>query len=249
MRRGRFAIGLLALLLWASSCTTRSDTDLVVFGAASLTDVLTEAERQFEADHPDVDVVLNLGGSNALREQIRLGADADLFIPADQSIVTEAIAVGDLRASETPIATNSLAVAVPAGNPAGVSGLDDFAQADLLLGICAEAVPCGQLARAAFDSAGVIPSIDTDEPDVRSLLAKIAAGELDAGIVYASDIATDPAVDQVDFPHEHQQVNTYVIAPTANAPNLPLAQDFVDFLQVDEGRSIIERFGFQAATR
>ena len=247
MRTGGIAIGLIAVLFVLSSCSNRSDTDLVVFGAASLTELLQEAERQFEQDKPDVDVILNLGGSNALREQIRSGADADLFIPADQRIIEESIAAGDLVTPQTAIATNKLAIAVPAGNPANVSGLEDFSQSALLLGLCAEAVPCGQLARAAFQSAGVTPSIDTDEPDVRSLLGKIAAGELDAGVVYVSDIATDPKVDRVDIADQHQQINTYVIAPTATAANLALAQDFIDFLQLREGRNIIEQFGFEAA--
>ena len=232
-----------------ASCSNRSDGDLVVFGAASLTDVLQQAERQFEQDHSDINVILNLGGSNTLREQIRNGADADLFVPADQAIIAEAILAGDVLASETVIARNKLAIAVPAGNPASISGLANFAESDLLLGVCTEVVPCGQLARAAFESAGVTPSVDTDEPDVRSLLAKIAAGELDAGIVYLSDIASDPAVDQVEISERDQQFNTYVIAPTAAANNIPLAEEFIDFLRFGEGRDIIEQFGFQAADR
>lgn len=246
---GGFAVGGLALCLLATSCSARSDDDLVVFGAASLTDVLQAAEEQFEQDNPGIDVVLNLGGSNALREQIRSGADADLFIPADPEIMAEAIAAGDVDGPETAIARNELAIAVPAGNPADVQSLSDFARPELLLGICASAVPCGQLARAAFATSDIDPSLDTEEPDVRSLLAKVAGGELDAGVVYISDVAADPRVELVALKAWEQQSTTYVIAPTSGATNAAAAKRFVDFLQQGEGRSIIQQFGFGSVSR
>lgn len=239
-------IGLALSLVVLSSCSNRSENELVVFGAASLTDVLQQAETQFEQANPGVDVVLNLAGSNALREQLRNGADADLFIPADEALMAEAIQAGDVSGPDTPIARNALAIAVPTGNPAGVTELADFSRPSLVLGVCAEAVPCGQLARAAFATSGISPSVDTAEPDVRSLLAKVASGELDAGIVYLSDVAADPDVELVPLKEVEQQFNTYRIAPTA-AANEPAAQQFIDFLAAGEGRSIFQRFGFEAA--
>ena len=91
--------------------------------------------------------------------------------------------------------------------------------------------------------------VGISELEITTDQRKIAAGELDAGIVYLSDIASDPAVDQVEISERDQQFNTYVIAPTAAANNIPLAEEFIDFLRFGEGRDIIEQFGFQAADR
>jgi molybdate transport system substrate-binding protein len=85
-------------------------------------------------------------------------------------------------------ATNALTIAVPRDNPAGVDEIADLADASLLVGSCAVGVPCGDLGAEVFALAGVEPSIDTYEPDVRSLLTKIADGELDAGLVYTTDL-------------------------------------------------------------
>ena len=69
-----------------------------------------------------------------------------------------------------------------------MTGLADFAREDLLIGLCAEDVPCGDFGREALANADVAPAIDTNEPDVRALLTKIEVGELDAGIVYVTDV-------------------------------------------------------------
>ena len=160
--------------------------ELLVSAAASLTDAFAEIESAFEEANPDVDVVLNLGSSSALREQILEGAPADVFASANTSNMDQVAEAGELSGEAEIFATNSLQIAVPTGNPGGVTGLEDFAREELLIGLCAEDVPCGDFGRQALAKAGVIPSIDTNEPDVRALLTKIEAGELDAGITYVT---------------------------------------------------------------
>ena len=113
-------------------------------------------------------------------------------------------------------------MAVPAGNPAGITGLDDFSDEALLIGLCAEEVPCGDFGRQALENAGVTPAIDTNEPDVRALLTKIAEGELDAGIVYVTDVLAPDFADDVEgieIPAEVNVVAEYPIVALTNAPN------------------------------
>jgi molybdate transport system substrate-binding protein len=93
----------------------------------------------------------------------------------------------------------------------------------------------------------VTPAIDTNEPDVRALLTKVGAGELDAGITYVTDvISTGGAVDGVDIPPEVNVVATYPIAMLTAAPNPDAAAAFVDFVLSDEAQAILARYGFAA---
>ena len=136
---------------------------------------------------------------------------------------------------------------MPAGNEAGVTGLDDFANPDLLIGLCAEEVPCGEFGREALANAGVTPSIDTNEPDVRSLLTKVEAGDLDAGIVYVTDVlAAGDAVEGIDIPADENVIATYPIAALTDAANAEVADAFVEFVLSDEGQEILDSYGFDA---
>ena len=220
--------------------------ELLVSAAASLTDALAEIEAEFETANPEVDVVLNLGSSSSLREQILEGAPADVFASANTSNMDQVIEAGEAESGEIFV-TNLLQIAVPAGNPAGIAGLEDFANEDLLIGLCAEDVPCGDFGRQALENGGITPAIDTNEPDVRALLTKIEAGELDAGITYVTDVlSTDGAVEGVDIPDDVNVVAEYPIAALTNAPNPDAAAAFVDFVLSDEGQAILASYGFQS---
>ena len=123
--------------------------------------------------------------------------------------------------------------------------MEDFDREDLLIGLCAEAVPCGAFARQALENAQVTAAIDTNEPDVRALLTKIEAGELDAGITYVTDVAsTGGGVDGIDIPIDVNAVTEYPIATLVDAPNSGAAAAFVAFVISDEGRFILESHGF-----
>lgn len=218
--------------------------EVLVSGAASLTDALGEIEAAVEAVYPDVDVVLNLGASSALREQIIEGAPADVFASASTSNMEKVVEAGEVAGDPTVFTTNLLQIAVPEGNPAGIAGLDDFSREEILIGLCAEAVPCGDFARVALSGAGVTAAIDTNEPDVRALLTKIELGELDAAITYVTDVASTDRVDGVDIPIEQNVVAEYPIAVLAGAPNPDAAEAFVAFVLSDEGQAILSRRGF-----
>ncbi len=189
--------------------------------------------------------MLNLGSSSTLREQILEGAPADVFASANTSNVDQVVEAGENADDPEIFVTNSLQIAVPEGNPGGVTGLADFANEDLVIGLCAEEVPCGEFGREALANAGVTPSIDTDEPDVRALLTKVEAGEVDAGIVYVTDVmSTEGAVEGIDIPEEDNVVAEYPIVALNGAPNPDGAAAFVEFVLSDEGQSILADFGF-----
>jgi molybdate transport system substrate-binding protein len=242
--RGWIVVVLAAL---ATGCggPAPAEVQLLVSAAASLTDAFHEIELAFEADRPQVDVILNLGASSALREQILAGAPADVFASANLSNMEQVEEAGEVAGEARVFTHNLLQIAVPAGNPAAVTGLADFANARLLIGLCAEEVPCGSFGRQALEKAGVSPSIDTNEPDVRALLTKIEAGELDAGITYMTDVAAaGGTVLGIDIPDAYNVVAEYPIAVLANAPHPETASDFVEFVLSAEGQAILAAYGF-----
>jgi molybdate transport system substrate-binding protein len=230
-----------------ASASSGLEGDLLVSAAASLTDAFAEVESAFEAANPGVDVLLNLAGSSVLREQILEGAPADVFASANNFNMDQVVEAGEVDGDPEIFVRNLLQIAVPSGNPAGVTGLDDFANVDLLIGLCAEDVPCGDFGRTALENAGVTPAIDTNEPDVRALLTKIEVGELDAGITYVTDVlSTHGAVEGVDIPEEFNVIADYPIATLVNAPNPDAAPAFVAFVLSAEGQAILNSYGFSS---
>ena len=240
----RRRVGLVALLA-ALGCSSGegSEGTVTVFAAASLTDAFTEMAGAFEQS-AGVDVQLNFGPSSALRNQILEGAPADVFAPADEANM-EAVVEGGEAEDPTVFARNRLEIAVPAGNPGAVEGRGDFADPDLLIGLCAEEVPCGRLAREVLARAGVEPAVDTNEPDVRALLTKIASGDLDAGLVYRTDVrAAGSDVDGIGVPGRAVET-LYPISVLERADDSEPAAVFVDFVLSDAGQAILRDAGFQ----
>ena len=235
----------LALVTGCGSTSSRTGRqELIVSAAASLTDAFAAIEATFEERHPDVDVILIFGGSLALREQILVGVAVDVFASANPENMNLVVSAGEIDGTPETLAFNRLEIAVPIGNPAGVSGPSDFGRSELFLGLCVAAVPCGAFARETLAAAGVDPSIDTEEPDVRALLTKIEAGELDAGIVYATDVEASGGVEGIAVDDEFNVSARYVIAPLSRSNEPELARAFVDFTRSTDGRAILGASGF-----
>ncbi|WP_443217699.1 molybdate ABC transporter substrate-binding protein [Saccharothrix sp. CCNWYY140] len=221
--------------------------DITVFAAASLTESFTKLGKDFEAAHPGAKVTFNFAGSSALAQQLNQGAPADVFASAAPANMKQVTDTGTVKAAPTTFAKNTLQIVVPKGNPGGVTGLADFARADLKIALCAEQVPCGAAAKKVFEAAGVTARPDTLEQDVKAALAKVALGEVDAALVYRTDVkAAGDKVEGKDFPEAAEVVNAYVIAPVATASNSVGAQAFLDHVVSAEGRAVLAEAGFAA---
>lgn len=259
------AAGVLALAATLGACssdgsgddatteaTTTSDTatdqlsgDLTVYAAASLQNTFEELATMFEAEHPDVSITFSFGASSTLSQQIDSGAPVDVFAAANTSTMD---AVADLTDGPEVFAHNSLEIVVPAGNPAGVTGLADFADANLTIALCAEDVPCGSAAVKAFAAAGITPAPDTYEKDVTATLTKAVLGEVDAALVYRTDvISAGDDVEGIEFPEAADARNDYPIATLADAANPEAAAAFMAFVLSDEGQTVLTDAGFDAA--
>ena len=218
---------------------------LTVFAAASLTDVFAELGDRLSADHPDLEVQFNFAGSPALATQIVQGAPADVFASANEEQMAVVSDAG-LAADPVVFTSNGLQIAVPRGNPAGVTGLADFAREELALAVCAPEVPCGAAGEKLFAAAGVTAVPDTQEEDVRAALTKVELGEVDAALVYESDVASaGGSVEGVDVPEAEEAVNRYPIGALRDAPNPDAAAAFVGLVLSEEGQRALADAGFR----
>jgi molybdate transport system substrate-binding protein len=222
---------------------------ITVFAAASLTDAFDRLGKDFEAVHPGAKVSFNFAGSASLREQILAGAPADVFASANEANMSPVVGAGVVSGSATPFVTNQLEIAVPSGNPGKVTGLADFANSKLLIGLCAPEMPCGEFGREALSKAGIEPSVDTNETDVRSLLTKLEAGELDAGIVYRTDVqAAGDQVNGIEIPADDNVTAVYPIVRLSTSKNPSTADAFVQYVRSAQGQATLRGFGFGPPT-
>jgi molybdate transport system substrate-binding protein len=224
---------------------------LTVFAAASLTDVFTQLGDLLERAHPGLDIRFNFAGSSALAAQIAQGAPADVFASADEAQMTK---VADAGLADEPelFASNPLMLVFPPDNPgritrpeSGRPSLADLLDHDLTLAVCAPQVPCGAAAAKLLGEAGLGDAPDTYEDDVRSVLTKVQLGEVDAGLVYVSDVhAAGDTVTAVAFEQSAADINRYPISVLHDSPNPAAAQAFVDLVLSDAGQQVLRDAGF-----
>ena len=232
----------LALPLLLGSCAANDDasTVITVSAAASLSEAFTEIGEAFEQRNPDVTVRFNFAGSSTLAEQINAGAPVDVFAAASDEAMDRAQTELEERRA---FASNALSIAVPPGNPAGITSLQDLAQPSVTLVVCDAPVPCGAAALALFDMNGLDVTPSSLEPDVRAVLTKVITDEVDAGIVYRSDvIAAGDQVESIEIPDSSNVTTTYPIAIVKGASST--ARDFMDFVLSADGQAIVRQWGF-----
>ena len=259
LTRANLAAQTLLALLLLTACNPAPTHDLHVFAAASLREALAETADAFQRANPNVRVVPNLAGSQLLRLQIESGARADLVISANPNHLEALQRAGLLLAPPTVVATNALVLAVPAGNPASVSGIAALGQPNRRLVMATESVPAGAYARqmlalhaAALGQPGfadsVLQRVISFETNVRQVAAKLELGEADAGFVYRTDVLASNGRLQVIQTPPHVQVTAhYPAAILRDAPNPELAQRFLTFLHSPEAQAILTRHGFAPA--
>ncbi|MEU8082117.1 molybdate ABC transporter substrate-binding protein [Micromonospora sp. NPDC049101] len=220
---------------------------VTVFAAASLTESFTRIGRDFEAANPGSTVTLNFAGSSALANQVNQGAPADVFASAAPATMATVTGAGNADGAPSVFARNQLVIAVPRGNPAGVTGLADLGRPGVKVALCANQVPCGAAARTALDAAGVALTPVTLEQDVKGALAKVRLGEVDAALVYRTDTrAASADVTAVEFPESARAVNDYPIVALKDAPNPAGARALVAYVRSAPAQAVLAEAGFQA---
>ena len=231
----------------AGATSPRVTGTVTVFAAASLTESFTRIGKDFEATNPGAKVTFNFAGSSALATQVNQGAPVDVFASASPTNLKTVSDAGNTEGTPTTFVRNQLVIAVPRGNPKHVTGLADLGTPGLKVALCAEQVPCGAAAKKVLDTAGIKLTPVTLEQDVKSALAKVKLGEVDAALVYRTDAkAAASDVDGVEFAESAGAINEYPIAVLKGAPNKDGARAFVAYVLSAEAKAILTAAGFQA---
>lgn len=256
MKKIQFGAALLLALLLQT--VTWGQTQITIYAAASLADVFEALARDFESQNPGVEVLFSFGGSSELAAQLSEGAPADLFASANARQMSVAQEAGRTAGEAAVFARNRLALVVPSDNPAGIGGLADLMQPGVALVVASEGVPVRDYtetmlsALATSDGYGETyvtafrANIVSEEPNARQVVAKIALGEADAGIVYASDVTPDvrESVIAFEIPEAVNTLAEYPIAVIDDSAEPVLAQAFIDYLLSNSGQATLEEWGF-----
>jgi molybdate transport system substrate-binding protein len=228
-----------------SGAPVAPDTPLrtvTVLAAASLTESFTRIGTDFEARNPNIEVTFSFGGSSGLARQITSGAPADVFAAASPATMKTVTGAGDAAGEPAIFARNQLVIAVPKGNPEGLTSLAALEKPGIKVALCAEQVPCG----AAAKQAGVTVEPVTQEQDVKAALSKVRLGEVDAALVYRTDARAAAAdVDGVEFPESAKAVNDYPIVALKDAPNAAGAAAFIEYVKSEPAQQVLADAGFQ----
>lgn len=241
--------GVLGLSILAVACggDGADSGEIVVFAAASLTEAFTELGDAYTERDPDASVTFSFAASSELVAQIGEGAPADVFASADLANMGKLTDAGATDGDPMIFANNLSEIVVAPGNPLGITSVGDLADDDLVLVTCAPEVPCGSYATQIFTNAGIAPTPDSFEQNVKAVVAKVTLGEADAGIAYATDVrAAGDDADGVAIPPDVNVVAEYPIAVTAEAGNPDGGRAFVDFVLSDAGQAILADHGFSS---
>jgi molybdate transport system substrate-binding protein len=258
MREPCRVIASIIVLAFLAGCgSTQPAGAIRVYAAASLTEAFEELGQAFEAANPGSDIILNTAGSQQLATQINEGAPADVFAAAGTKPMDAVIAGGRITAAQVAIfARNQLVVITPRDNPGGIDALRDLARPGLRLVLAADVVPVGEYSLTVLDNAAasgyggdfrqrVLANVVSYEDNVRGVVSKIALGEADGGIVYATDAGGGAAVRSLAIDGPLNVVASYPIAALDGAG--AGAGAFVAYVRSAAGQAILARHGFGAA--
>jgi molybdate transport system substrate-binding protein len=239
----------------AASASTAA-VDLTIYGAASLAGVLDEVEAAYEAAAPGSKLTISTDSSAALATQIVQGAPADVFLSADTSNPTKLVDGGFTAGEAVVFAGNELTVIVPKDNPVHIATPADLARSGVKVIAAGDEVPITKYATqllanlakesgypADFESA-YQANVVSKEDNVKAVVAKVALGEGDAGIVYVTDSRASGDVDTVDVPDAANVEASYAGVVVKASEQVEAAKAFLDWLAGPDGEAILGQFGF-----
>jgi molybdate transport system substrate-binding protein len=218
---------------------------ITVFAAASLMGTFTQLGKQFEAAHPGDTVKFSFGPSSGLATEITSGAPADVFASAAPANMNTVVKAGD-ASSPQDFAKNTAEVAVPPNNPGKVTSVNDLAKSSVKVALCQPQVPCGVVAAEVFKNVGITVKPVTLQPDVKSTLTQVELGNVDAGVVYVTDVkAAGAKVKGVAVPASDNASTLYPIDTISSSTQKSVAEAFVAYVMSPAGQQVLTAAGFQ----
>ena len=239
MKRLLLVLGLLAVLAGPAASATKTTPKITVYAASSLTDV-------FPAIAPNE--TYSFGGSNTLATQIKNGAPADVFASANMTIPTTLNQQG--YCSKPIVFTrNTLVVVVPKSNPGHVKNIYSLTKKGVTVDVAATGVPVGTYTQQILNNMNIAAAVNANivskDPDVRTVLAHVTLGEVDAGFVYSTDAKTVPGeVKVIKIPAWAQPKVQYGICVVSKSSNVDAARAFIKLVLSKKGQAKLLAYGF-----
>lgn len=231
--------------------TEDENVELLVSAAASLTDVLNELREIYIEKNPQVALDFTYGSSGALQAQIEEGAPVDVFLSAAQKQM-DALQEGGHIVEDTrkTLLINKVVLITPADSELQIESFEDLTKDDvkkIAIGDPSN-VPVGQYSEEVFTNLNIIDDINPKAvyaTDVRTVLTWVESGEVDCGIVYATDAYTTDKVKIIaEAPEGSHKEVSYPVAAVKDSKNLEASQAFIDFLSTEESKEIFKKYGF-----
>ncbi|NJL87252.1 MAG: molybdate ABC transporter substrate-binding protein [Leptolyngbyaceae cyanobacterium SM1_1_3] len=256
LKRRQFLVSL-SLLSWIGTGGCRfpaaqtQTATLTVSAAASLQEALEAIAPLFQQAHPETAVNFNFGASGALQQQIEQGAPADLFFSAAAKQMDALAAKGlILPDSRQNIVTNSLVLIAPQNSALAITDISQLKTANINRVAVGEfrSVPVGQYAQQVLEKLDLLEPLQAKfvfGNNARSVLAAVASGNADLGMVYATDAALSDQVKVLaTVPADLHSPIVYPIAAVSASPAPEAASRFISFLQASAAQGIFANFGF-----
>jgi molybdate transport system substrate-binding protein len=227
-----------------SSGGSSSTGTITVFAAASLMQTFTKIGQQFQAAHKGDTVKFSFGPSSGLASQITSGAPADVFASASPTNMQQVVSAGDASNPQT-FAKNTMEVAVPPNNPGHVTSVNDLAKSSVKVALCQPQVPCGVVAAEVFKNAGITVKPVTLETDVDSVVTQVETGNVDAGMVYVTNVLSEGTkLKGITIPANVNASTLYPIATIKSSKHASIAKEFVDYVLSPAGQQVLTAAGF-----
>lgn len=253
-----FAVLMLSVLFVAGRASAAEPKELVVFGAASMTETLTRIADLYKKVEPDVKLTFNFDSSGTLKSQIEEGAVCDVFVSASQKQMNQLDIASEknekkldfvLEGTRVNLLENRVVLVVPKGNPAKVTEFKDVGtDAVRLVALGNDDVPVGQYSREIFTNMGLWDGMQkkvTFGGNVKEVAVQVQEGAVDCGVVYATDAASAGLTVVASAPEGTLKTPVVYPAAVVKAGKHPEeAKKFLAFLRTPECAEVFEAVGF-----
>lgn len=223
---------------------------LMVYAGAAMRKPRDEIARVFQEQY-GCTIQYTYAGSAQNLSQIELTGEGDIYVPGDESY-TDITVEKSLSEEAQPVVLHIPAIAVPKGNPAGITSLEDLAKpgVDVVLGD-PESASIGKLTLTLLEDAGLLDGVQQNvvaqtatEPE---MVVYLSTAQADAGIIWEDNIFVVEDIEAIEIPAEQNKIKTIPVAVLKSTTNHELAQLFADFVASDETEPIWAEYGSKPA--
>lgn len=262
MRWGVAGLVIASLALAAcrsAASASPANPDVTIYAAASLMEVLEQADTAYVAAAPGTTLTISTDSSAALATQIELGAPADVFLSADTTNPQKLIDKGLADGEAVVFAGNELTIIVPTDNPGAIESPADLAKPGVTVIAAGDEVPITRYVTQLIENLAEAPGYPPDfaaayaanvaskEDNVKAVVTKIELGEGDTGIVYVTDATASDKVETVEVPDAANVPASYAGVVIKESENAAAGRAFVDWFAGADGQRILGDFGFLPA--